>query len=73
MEPNIQNYQMMTRSICANQVLQMTIAEDIRRAYERPYIRLGGETFYIGKLPARKKRTGFFCRMIRRISGKRRN
>ena len=72
MEPNIQNYQMMTRSFCANQLLQMTIAEDIRRAYERPYIRLGGETFYIGKLPVRKKRTGFFRRMIRRISGKRR-
>ena len=71
MEPNMHNYQILVGDIGANYLMQMITSEDMRRAQTKPYIRLGGETFYIGKLPAVRQRTGFFRRMFRRIRNRR--
>ena len=71
METNTQYYQMLAGSTYANYLMQMTAAEEIKRAQTKPYIRLGGETFYIGKLPAVRQRIGFFRRMFRLIRSRR--
>ena len=71
MEPNMHNNQILAGYIGGNCLMQMIAAEDMKRAQERPYIRMGGETFYIGKLPAERQRTGFFRRIFRRIRSRR--
>ena len=57
MEQNTQYYQMLAGSTCANILMQTMIAEDIKRAHTKPYIRCAGETFYLGNgdVPAKKK------------------
>ena len=71
MEPNMHNYQIQAGMPGTSYLLEMIAAEDMKRAREKTYIRLGGETFYIGKLPDNRHRTGLFRRILRRIRNRR--
>ena len=71
MEPNMHNYQIQAGIPGTSYLLEMIAAEDMKRAREKNYIRLCGETFYIGKLPAKRHRTGLFRRILRRIRNRR--
>ena len=74
MEPNTQYFQMLAGDAAARYILQMTIAEEIKSAQSKPYIRCAGETFYLGdgdRPAGGKNRTGIFRRMLRRIRNRR--
>lgn len=71
METNTQYYQMLAGSTCANYLLQMTVAEEIKRAHAKPYIKHVGETFYLGNgdQPVKKKQHKSIISRMFRLTG----
>ena len=58
---------MLAGSTCANYLMQMNVAEEIKRAHAKPYIRHAGETFYVGNgdQPVKKQHKSIIGRIFR--------
>ena len=57
METNTNYYQMLAGDARTSYLWHMTIVETARQVHEKPYMKIAGETFYLGNgdVPAKKK------------------